>query len=81
MAPLQYFKKLKAKHPDAIILFRRGDYYESYNEDALELDRITKCGLNVEATHVWSRFIHSELDWRLPKLIRAGKRIAIADAV
>ena len=76
-APKQY-REFKKKYPDAIILFRTGDFYETYCEDA------ETCS-NILGTIVTSRkyrltgFPHYALDTYLPKLIRAGKRVAICE--
>lgn len=76
----QYFE-LKAKHPDAILLFRCGDFYESYETDAID------CAYTLGITLTYERdsktrmagFPHHALDTYLPKLIRAGFRVAICD--
>lgn len=79
----QYFD-IKAKHPDAILLFRVGDFYEMYGEDAVigaEILGITQTKrANGSAQHVeMAGFPHHALDTYLPKLVRAGKRVAICD--
>ncbi len=79
----QYFE-LKAKHPDAVLLFRCGDFYETYSEDAVIASDILGITLtkraNGQAKHVeMAGFPHHALDTYLPKLIRAGKRVAICD--
>ena len=79
----QYFE-LKAKHPDAVLLFRCGDFYETYSEDAVIASEILGITLtkraNGQAKHVeMAGFPHHALDTYLPKLIRAGKRVAICD--
>lgn len=79
----QYFD-LKAKHPDAVMLFRCGDFYETYSEDAITAAEILGITLtkraNGQAKHVeMAGFPHHALDTYLPKLIRAGKRVAICD--
>ena len=77
------YHELKAKHPDAIFLFRCGDFYECYENDAVDIAKIlgiTLCG----NSGIWSNltgFPHHALDTYLPKLIRAGKRVAIADEI
>lgn len=79
----QYFE-LKAKHPDAIILFRCGDFYETYSEDAVTASEILGITLTKRAngqgkTVEMAGFPHHALDTYLPKLIRAGRRVAICD--
>ena len=82
---MQQFFSLKAKHPDALLLFRCGDFYETYCDDAVEAARIlgitlTKRnnGAGVKGDEM-AGFPHHALDTYLPKLIRAGKRVAICD--
>lgn len=79
----QYFD-LKAKHPDAIMLFRCGDFYETYSEDAVAAAEILGITLTKRAngqakTVEMAGFPHHALDTYLPKLIRAGRRVAICD--
>lgn len=79
----QYFE-LKAKHPDAVLLFRCGDFYETYSQDAVVAAEIlgialTKRANGKEKTVEMAGFPHHALDTYLPKLIRAGKRVAICD--
>ena len=86
MTPMmQQFFDLKAKHPDAVLLFRCGDFYETYCDDAIVAARIlgitlTKRnnGAGVKGDEM-AGFPHHALDTYLPKLIRAGKRVAICD--
>ncbi|MBR6590623.1 MAG: DNA mismatch repair protein MutS, partial [Bacteroidaceae bacterium] len=85
MTPMmkQYFE-LKEKHPDAVMLFRCGDFYETYSEDAVTAANILGITLtkraNGQAKHVeMAGFPFHALDTYLPKLIRAGKRVAICD--
>jgi len=82
---MQQFFSLKAKHPDALMLFRCGDFYETYHEDAVIASKILGITLTRrsnsgqgEATEM-AGFPHHSLDTYLPKLIRAGKRVAICD--
>lgn len=78
---LKQFDELKAKHPDAVLLFRCGDFYESYKEDAeaiAEILGITLTRRNGENISM-AGFPYHALDTYLPKLIRAGKRVAICD--
>ena len=79
----QYFE-LKSKHPDAIMLFRCGDFYETYSEDAIIAANILGITLTKRANGQNKKvemagFPHHALDTYLPKLIRAGKRVAICD--
>ena len=79
----QYFE-LKAKHPDAVMLFRCGDFYETYSEDAVTASEILGITLTKRAngqgkTVEMAGFPHHALDTYLPKLIRAGRRVAICD--
>ncbi|MCR4773562.1 MAG: DNA mismatch repair protein MutS [Prevotella sp.] len=82
---MKQFFSLKAKHPDALLLFRCGDFYETYCQDAVEASKI----LGITLTHrnnggsqgsaEMAGFPHHALDAYLPKLIRAGRRVAICD--
>ena len=82
---MKQFFDLKAKHPDAVMLFRCGDFYETYCEDAVTAAKI----LGITLTHrnngagvkgdEMAGFPHHALDTYLPKLVRAGKRVAICD--
>ena len=82
---MQQFKKFKSEHPDALILFRCGDFYETYMDDAVTASSV----LGITLTHRSSRgdmksiemagFPYHALDSYLPKLIRAGHRVAICD--
>lgn len=79
----QYFE-MKAKHPDAVLLFRVGDFYETFSEDAVTASEILGITLtrraNGAAAYVeLAGFPHHALDTYLPKLIRAGKRVAICE--
>ena len=78
---MKQFYDLKAKHPDAVLLFRCGDFYESYEQDAETCSRtlgITLTIRNTDKTKMAGFPLHT-LDTYLPKLIRAGKRVAIVD--
>ncbi len=85
MTPMmKQFFDLKAKHPDAIMLFRCGDFYETYSDDAVIASEILGITLTKRAngqakTVEMAGFPHHALDTYLPKLIRAGKRVAICD--
>ncbi len=79
----QYFE-MKRKHPDAILLFRVGDFYETFSEDAVAASEILGITLtrraNGAASHVeLAGFPHHALDTYLPKLVRAGRRVAICE--
>ena len=81
---MKQFFELKAKHPDAIMLFRCGDFYETYSEDAVVASEILGITLTSRANGQgksveMAGFPHHALDTYLPKLIRAGKRVAICD--
>ena len=81
---MKQFFDLKAKHPDAVLLFRCGDFYETYCEDAITASRIlgitlTKRNNGYNKGDEMAGFPHHALDTYLPKLIRAGKRVAICD--
>ena len=81
---MKQFLDLKAKHPDAIMLFRCGDFYETYSTDAIVAAEILGITLTKRAngkgkTVEMAGFPHHALDTYLPKLVRAGKRVAICD--
>lgn len=81
---MKQFFSMKAKHPDALMLFRCGDFYETYGEDAVVAASIlgitlTKRNNSAENSIEMAGFPHHALDTYLPKLIRAGKRVAICD--
>lgn len=73
------YNELKKKHPDAILLFREGSFYVSIYEDAPEVARILNLDLTFIEDNISAAFPHQALDTYLPKLIRAGKRVAICD--
>ena len=83
---MKQFYDLKAKHPDAVLLFRCGDFYETYAEDAaiaaeilgITLTRRNNGKENMPSTEM-AGFPYHALDTYLPKLVRAGKRVAICD--
>jgi len=90
MSPMmRQFHDLKEKHPNALLLFRCGDFYETYNEDAKTCAKtlgITLTWRNSKGAHDYhtyegamAGFPHHALDTYLPKLIRAGLRVAICD--
>lgn len=74
----QYFE-MKAKHKDAIILYRVGDFYETFCEDAKEVHDILGITLTSRAGSPLAGFPYHALDTYLPKLVRAGKRVAICE--
>lgn len=74
----QYFE-MKKKHPDAIILYRVGDFYETFCEDAVEAHNILGITLTKRAGNPLAGFPYHALDTYLPKLVRAGKRVAICE--
>ena len=81
---MKQFLDLKAKHPDAVMLFRCGDFYETYSTDAVVAAEILGITLTKRAngkgkTVEMAGFPHHALDTYLPKLVRAGKRVAICD--
>ena len=77
------YEEMKAKHPDAVLLFRVGDFYESFGDDAKIVSDV--CGLVLTRTQAQditaeqAAFPAHALDSYLPKLVRAGKRVAICD--
>lgn len=81
---IKQYHEMKRKHPDAILLFRVGDFYETFAEDAQFASEVLKITLtrraNGKAEHVYlAGFPHHALDTYLPKLVRAGKRVAICE--
>lgn len=80
---MKQYNRFKAQHPDAILLFRVGDFYETYGEDAIKSSKIlgitlTKHGKGLTQTEL-AGFPHHALDVYLPKLVRAGMRVAICE--
>ena len=81
---MQQYNSIKAKYPDAILLFRVGDFYETFGDDAIKASKILGIVLtkraNGSASHIeLAGFPHHSLDAYLPKLVRAGYRVAICD--
>ena len=82
---MRQFFEMKAKHPEALLLFRCGDFYETYCEDAIEASRVLGITLTRRNNGgsaggaEMAGFPHHALDTYLPKLIRAGKRVAVCD--
>ena len=81
----EQYKSLKEKHPDALLLFRKGDFYQALNEDARKTSDVL--GITLTKPHDKSQgeslsmFPHHSLDIYLPRLIRAGVRVAIVDDI
>ena len=80
---MKQYNGIKAKYPDAVLLFRVGDFYETFGSDAVRAAQIlgitlTKRGIGEENTEL-AGFPHHSLDTYLPKLVRAGLRVAICD--
>ena len=81
---LKQYQEMKKKHPDAILLFRVGDFYEIFGKDAIEASEILGITLTRRMNGIDNRielagFPHHALDTYLPKLVRAGKRVAICE--
>ena len=81
---MQQYNSIKAKHPGAILLFRVGDFYETFGEDAVKTAGIlgivlTKRSNGAAADMELAGFPHHSLDTYLPKLVRAGQRVAICE--
>ena len=81
---MKQYNAIKVKHPDAILLFRVGDFYETFGEDAIKTSKIldiilTKRGAGSQSETELAGFPHHSLNNYLPKLIKAGNRVAICD--
>ena len=77
---LKQYDSMKAKHPDAMLLFRSGDFYMIYRDDAVKASKILDLSLTQKTKGIdMISFPHHALDTYLPKLIRAGERVAICD--
>jgi DNA mismatch repair protein MutS len=80
---MQQYKQMKAKHPDAIMLFRVGDFYETFGEDAITASQVLGITLtkrnNGGGDSELAGFPYHSLDNYLPKLVRAGYRVAVCD--
>ena len=81
---LKQYQEMKKKHPDAILMFRVGDFYEIFGKDAIEASEILGITLTRRMNGLGNRielagFPHHALDTYLPKLVRAGKRVAICE--
>ncbi len=75
------WEELKEKHPDALLLFRCGNFYEAYFDDAVEMAKTLGLTITEEKNLKTSAFPHHALDTYLPKLIRSGHRIAICESI
>lgn len=80
---MKQWSELKQKHPDALLLFRCGDFYETYEEDAVKASQVLGITLTTSSTHAgrMAGFPYHALDTYLPKLIRNGLRVAICDEI
>ncbi|MFD2513003.1 DNA mismatch repair protein MutS [Pontibacter locisalis] len=81
---MKQYNAIKVKHPGALLLFRVGDFYETFGEDAIKASKIldivlTKRGNGSASETALAGFPHHSLDTYLPKLVRAGERVAICD--
>jgi len=81
---MKQYNQIKAKHPDAMLLFRVGDFYETFGEDAIKASQVlgivlTKRKNGAAAYIELAGFPHHSIDTYLPKLVRAGNRVAICD--
>lgn len=78
---MKQFRDLKAKHPDVLLLFRCGDFYETYEDDARECAKVLGITLMFrnDDKMPMAGFPYHALDTYLPKLIRTGRRVAICD--
>ena len=81
---MKQYNQIKARHPQALLLFRVGDFYETFGEDAIKTSKIlgiilTKRGAGSPSEIELAGFPHHSLDTYLPKLVRAGQRVAICD--
>ncbi|MDP4240985.1 MAG: DNA mismatch repair protein MutS, partial [Bacteroidota bacterium] len=81
---MKQFNEIKRKHPDAILLFRCGDFYETFSTDAIRASQVLGITLTRRANGAGKSielagFPHHALDTYLPKLVRAGMRVAICD--
>ena len=80
---MRQWKEIKAQYPDALLLFRVGDFYEAYNDDAKDVTKILGITLTkfAKSNIPLCGFPFHALDVYLPKLVRAGKRVAICDPI
>lgn len=79
----QQYREMKKKHPDAVLLFRVGDFYETFHEDAIDVSEILGITLTYRDSDngriELAGFPHHALDNYLPKIVRAGRRVAICE--
>ena len=78
---MKQYRKFKNKFPSAMLLFRWGDFYETYEEDARTIASILGITLTRRGDTHMAAFPHYALDIYLPKLVRAGYRVAICDPI
>lgn len=81
---LSQFQEMKVRHPDAILLFRVGDFYETYSDDARHCAQVLNITLTTRKRQgvedlMLCGFPHHALDMYLPKIVRSGKRVAICE--
>src|SRR5688572_19311320 len=81
---MKQYNAIKGKYPGALLLFRVGDFYETFGDDAVKASKIlgivlTKRGAGTTGEMALAGFPHHSLDTYLPKLVRAGERVAICD--
>lgn len=77
---LRQYDTMKTKHPDAMLLFRTGDSYTMYRDDAVKASKLLDLSLTKKGDHIEKvSFPHHSLDINLPKLVRAGARVALCD--
>ena len=81
---MKQYNAIKVKYPDAMLLFRVGDFYETFGEDAKKAAQVlgiilTKRGAGSESETALAGFPHHSLNTYLPKLVKAGMRVAICD--
>ena len=81
---MKQYNTIKVKYPDAMLLFRVGDFYETFGEDAIKAAQIlgivlTKRGAGSDSETALAGFPHHSLNTYLPKLVKAGMRVAICD--
>ena len=81
---LKHYFSVKAEHPEAVLLYRVGDFYESYSDDALTLNKVlgivlTRRSNGEKGSTEMAGFPHHAIDSFLPKLVRAGYKVAICD--
>lgn len=80
-AVMQQYRAAKEKHPDMLLLFRIGDFYESFNDDAETLHKSIGLTLTTRGENRMAGFPHHQLENYLRKLLKCGHRVAICDPV